>query len=162
MGQSRNVSPWSLARFYQRLSAPMRARIISLALFLGTGTVLAIAMWLTPAPEGHGTHLQLGLYQCTFLTATGYPCPVCGATTTFTLWAHLHPLLGIINQPFASALFLLTAGTFGVSTVELVSPRGRWDKILHFVDVYELRLAVGFLVLMCGSWLYKTWLMGLL
>ena len=32
-----------------------------------------------------GTHQQLGLPPCNFVTLTGYPCPACGMTTSFAL-----------------------------------------------------------------------------
>ena len=124
--------------------------------------MLGTALWLTPDPAGHGTHMQLGLDDCSILTATGYPCPMCGATTTFTLWAHLMPVQGVVNQPFASLLFLMTLGTFAVSLVELADPRGRWNRVLHWLGPYEVPLSVLFLGFMAASWVYKTWLMGLL
>jgi hypothetical protein len=48
--------------------------------------LLAIAAALRPSPMGYGTHEQLGLPPCTFLTLFGRPCPTCGMTTA---WAHL-------------------------------------------------------------------------
>ncbi|MCA9610613.1 MAG: hypothetical protein KC619_33690, partial [Myxococcales bacterium] len=44
-------------------------------LFSGPLAVLVTAAMLTPSPEGHGTHTQLGLPPCGFLVYTGYPCP---------------------------------------------------------------------------------------
>ncbi|MEZ4321348.1 MAG: DUF2752 domain-containing protein [Myxococcota bacterium] len=154
------VSGGVLARI--RASVPDRVlnRVIAITLTLGTGAILGTALWLEASPNGHGTHLQLGLNQCSFLMATGWPCPMCGATTTFTLWAHLHPLQGIVNQPFASLLFLMTVVTFAVSLVESVDPRGRWNRIIARLEPFELPLALGFLALMGISWIYKIWLMG--
>jgi hypothetical protein len=142
------------------LGKPWVARLLSLTLVLATGTVIAIALWLEPADQGHGTHRQLGLNGCSFLTASGYPCPMCGATTTFTLWAHLDPIRGIVNQPFASLLFLMTLGTLGLSLVELVDPRDRWRRLLSTLAPYEGRLATAFLAIMGLSWIYKIWLMA--
>ena len=48
-------------------------RAIGLLIGLPCATVLGIAMWLTPAPAGFGTHMQLGLGGCTMLTLTGWP-----------------------------------------------------------------------------------------
>lgn len=151
-----------LKRFQERIPARVLRRGMSGVLVLGTGLVLAIALWLEPSVEGHGTHTQLGLNSCTILSATGLPCPMCGATTTFALWAHLRPIAAFVNQPFASLLFWMTASTFAVSVVEVVDPRGRWGRILSRLQPWEGYLATAFLVLMGGSWLYKTWLMGLL
>ena len=38
---------------------------------------------LEPDPRGFGTHTQLGLRPCAFLTATGRLCPSCGMTTSY-------------------------------------------------------------------------------
>lgn len=151
-----------LARIRERVPESVLRRVLSAVLLVGTGSVLAIAAWLEPSTAGHGTHTQLGLSSCSILMATGLPCPMCGATTTFSLWAHFRPIAAMVNQPFASLLFWMTAGTFAVSLVEVVDPRGRWEHILGRLAPWEAYLATGFLALMASSWLYKTWLMDLL
>lgn len=147
-------------RFDAWLRRPRVARAVSAFLALGTGTVLGIAAWLTPSAEGHGTHLQLGLSTCSFLQLTGQPCPMCGATTTFTLMAHLRPIDAFINQPFAAGLFLLTVAVFAVSFVEAIDPRGRWGRITDRLAPYEGLLATLFLGAMGLGWAYKAVLMA--
>jgi len=137
-------------------------RALSLALAVGTGVVLALSAWLEPSPDGHGTHLQLGLGTCTFLQLTDVPCPMCGATTTFALMAHLRIAEAIANQPFAVLLFLMTVGVFAVSAAEVVQPRGRWGKLLRPLEPYEGWLASAFLAFMGVAWLYKIVRMGAL
>ena len=149
-----------LAAIRDRVSSRTLSRVLSLFLVLGTGGVLATALWLEPAVAGHGTHTQLGLNSCSILMATGYPCPMCGATTTFTLWAHLRPIQAIVNQPFASLLFWMTVSTFAIGVAELVDPRDRWQRLIRRLGPYEARLAIGFLGSMGLSWIYKIWLMG--
>ena len=130
-------------------------RAASLAIALPTGAILAAARWVTPSPLGHSTHLQLGLGRCTFLSLTGYPCPMCGMTTTFAYMAHLDPLHAIVTQPFGVLLFLGTAGLFGIAVAELLQPRGRWRRLLGALAAYEAYLSIGFLVLMGLGWVYK-------
>lgn len=124
---------------------------------LGTGTtlLLAVSAWLQPSANGHGTHTQLGLAPCTFLGMTGLPCPMCGATTTFALWADGRPLDGLINHPFASLLFVGTAAVSAVAWSEALAPRGRWQKLGDAIAPYELRLLSVFLGLMAASWAYS-------
>lgn len=133
-------------------------RGLSALVAIGSGVVLAIAARLDPSPLGHSTHMQLGLAGCTFMTLTGHPCPMCGATTTFALLADLRLVEGLLNQPFAALLFIMTVGAFAVGTVEAIHPIGRWRRILALAAPYELRLASGFLTFMGISWLYKLWL----
>ena len=123
------------------------------------GAVLVLAALLEPAAAGHGTHTQLGLGSCSFLSATGVPCPMCGATTSFSLMAHLRPLEALVNQPFATLLFVATAGAFGVSVSEVVDPRARWSRLANLAGPWESSLAMAFLVLMTAGWAYKAWLM---
>ena len=60
------------------------------ALIIVSGLTLAglllTARMLTPAEQRMGTHQQLGLPECGFITMFGKPCPSCGMTTS---WAHL-------------------------------------------------------------------------
>jgi Protein of unknown function (DUF2752) len=46
-------------------------------------TLLLLALWLQPNPNGFGTHQQLGLPPCTFQFWFDIPCPSCGGTTAF-------------------------------------------------------------------------------
>lgn len=135
------------------------SRVLSAAIVLSFGAVFTLSALLVPSPNGHGTHLQLGLGPCTFLTLTGWPCPMCGATTSFTLMAHLSPIQAALNQPFASALFLLCAWIFAVAFAELVDPRARWTAILDWLEPRETWLAAGFLGAMGAGWFYKIALM---
>jgi hypothetical protein len=49
----------------------------------GLAGLLVLARRLDPDPRGFGTHTQMGLKQCAYLTATGRLCPTCGMTTAF-------------------------------------------------------------------------------
>lgn len=148
-------------RALELLRRPWVTRTISLGLAAGIGAVFTLASLLVPSPDGHGTHLQLGLGQCTFLAMTGWPCPMCGATTTFTLLAHLRPVDGLVNQPFAALLFAISAVVFGIAISEAVDPRGRWGRLSRWLEPRETLLAGGFLVFMALSWAYKAATMGL-
>ena len=142
------------------LDPAIAVRLASAAVAIGTGTVLGLAIWLEPSAAGHGTHLQLGLGECSFLTLTGQPCPMCGATTTFALMGDLRVVAALINQPFATLLFLLTAGAFGISVAEVVQPRRRWGRLLDWIEPWEGRLAAGFLTFMGVAWIWKIYAMS--
>ena len=128
--------------WFARLSSAVQDRLIGLILFLPTGTVLGIALYLTPNPAGMGTHRQLGLGGCAVLTMTGFPCPMCGMTTTFTHLAHLHLIEGTLNQPFGLFLFLATVLGAAVGLLDLIRPAGRWRRVLGWIERRETALAV--------------------
>jgi hypothetical protein len=60
-----------------------RARCSLLAAAAALAGILVLARMLVPDPRGFGTHTQLGLTPCGFLTMTGRLCPTCGMTTAF-------------------------------------------------------------------------------
>ncbi|MBA4032016.1 MAG: hypothetical protein C0478_14155 [Planctomyces sp.] len=69
------------------LPAVHRMLLLMVAVFLMCG--FGVAAFLTPSPAGSGTHQQLGLPPCFFMTVTGYPCPACGMTTCFAHFVRL-------------------------------------------------------------------------
>jgi hypothetical protein len=121
----------------------------------GASGVLAVARALDPSPLGHGTHLQLGLPPCTFLALTGVPCPLCGATTTFSLLAHGRVGDGVANQPFAALLFLMTASLAAVAWLEAAAPRGRWRRLESVVERADPWAPGAFVLLLMLGWTYK-------
>jgi hypothetical protein len=72
---------------------------------VGALPLLTAALLLTPSPKGMGTHQQLGLPPCTFLYLTGFPCPFCGMTTSWTHAAHGQVFESIRAQPMGFAFF---------------------------------------------------------
>ncbi|MBX7169090.1 MAG: DUF2752 domain-containing protein [Pirellulales bacterium] len=91
---------------------------------LGLLALLCVAAWLTPNARGLGTHQQLGLPPCTFLTLFGQRCPACGMTTA---WAHA------VRGQFAAAAaanlggtLLAVAAALGAPWLLAVALRGRW------------------------------------
>lgn len=130
-------------------------RLTSLAVAGGALSVLAVSAWLEPDPAGHGTHQQLGLSPCTFLTLTGLPCPMCGATTTFALMAHGRVLDGVANHPVAALLFVVCLFTVGVAGAEALAPRGRWDTLVRVLESRQLRLSALFMVAIMAGWTYS-------
>ena len=142
-------------RWWRARSNAAQDRPVGAVLALPTGAVLGIAGWLTPAAEGVGTHKQLGLGGCTVLSLTGYPCPMCGMTTTFTHMAHLSPLDALVTQPFGVVLFLATLSLFVIGAADLIAARGLWRRLLAWVDRHEVRLAAGLLGGLGAGWIYK-------
>ena len=63
------------------LGWPIRSLLVVAA--AGLAGLLILARTLEPDPRGFGTHTQLGLRPCAFLTATGRLCPTCGMTTSY-------------------------------------------------------------------------------
>ncbi len=147
-------------RAWTRLSLPLRDRLIAGFLGLPAWVVLGVAATLDADPLGHGTHKQLGLGTCTILAMTGWPCPMCGMTTTFTHMAHGSPIEAVLTQPFGVLLFLLTLATAVLSLVELVRPHQRFLRIWSWVEQRETAIAGGLMLGLLLGWIYKLVEMG--
>jgi hypothetical protein len=130
-------------------------RAISLVLLIPSATVLGFAAWLKPVAAGVGTHQQLGLGTCTMLQLTGYPCPMCGMTTTFSLAMHGRLLDALLCQPFGLALFLVTIATALASLLEFVTPRRRWRRFWDWLGLKEGWIAGALLLGLLVGWIYK-------
>ncbi len=129
-------------------------------LVCGTAPILGLAAWLEADPAGVGTHKQLGLGGCTVLTMTGWPCPMCGMTTTFTHMGHGHLFDAVATQPFGVVLYLITLGGFVVGLGALAG-RMWWRSLAEVTLKYEVQIAAGILLGMTAGWVYKCASMGL-
>jgi hypothetical protein len=63
------------------LGWPKRCALLVAA--TGLAGLFVLARRLDPDPRGFGTHTQIGLRECAYLTTTGRLCPTCGMTTAF-------------------------------------------------------------------------------
>lgn len=118
------------------------------------GVVVAAACWallllgtsLRPRPSGLGTHEQLGLPGCSFLARTGFPCPSCGLTTSFSAAAQGRWGAALKAQPFGVAIYLavLVLGAAGMG--ELICG----DGILETIPVRFWWIWVGLAGMLAG------------
>ncbi len=127
-----------------------QARYLSLLGFASAALILA--RLLSPSPRGVGTHEQLGLPPCFFLTLTGLPCPSCGLTTSFAHAARWHLYEALVAQPFGLLAFFLTILLIPL-TCFLIYRRVPWQRLLqaHAADWVMYTLLVLYLL----SWGYK-------
>jgi hypothetical protein len=129
--------------------------------------LLGIAAWLSPSPDGFGTHRQLvvpflgqgdkgQLPPCSFLVMTGKPCPSCGMTTS---WANL-----MEGRLWASARANVAGMSLGICALVagpwmLVSGlRGRWwiglphERMILFIGLALFALTFGNWVVRLLTW----------
>ncbi|MFM8393028.1 MAG: DUF2752 domain-containing protein [Acidobacteriota bacterium] len=119
---------------------------------------MLLARWLTPSPRGVGTHQQLGLPACPFLSMTGLPCPVCGMTTSLALAVRGEWRSSVEAQPFGLLLFV---GGLALAMMALAS---LWRRI-DLIDLIRSRPGIIFVytltILFILSWCYKIASMNL-
>lgn len=91
-----------------RLS-PSGRRLIALAILAVTSAVLSVALLVSPAEAGLGTHRQLNLPECGWITVADLPCFTCGMTTSFAHAVRGNLLASMLAQPAGFLLAILTA-----------------------------------------------------
>lgn len=148
----RAVPPAPIA--FRPIGAPPSTRIVAAILALVALAVLITAALIRPDPSGMGTHRQLGLPACGWLASTGYPCPTCGMTTSFSAAANAKPLAAFVAQPFGAMFALATAVFFwGALHIAMFGS--------NLARAFERLLAPRYLwptgALFLAAWLYKCW-----
>lgn len=128
-----------------------RTRRSAFGFGLAVVVLVVLGRWLAPSPAGHGTHTQLGLPPCTLMYFFDFPCPLCGATTAFSLAAHGRYIQALLTHPFGAlvfaALLLAAIVCFAVSATGF-APSFTMDHVP--------RWAWQLVVVLAGlSWLYK-------
>ena len=127
-------------------------QLVAVGVLMAASALLAVAHRLTPSASGFGTHTQLGLPPCIFLSLTHLPCPSCGLTTCFA-WAVRGEFgKAFLANPFGIVAFLLTAATIPTAIVLL------WRRISfrtitesdHFCKALYAVTALYFL-----NWIFK-------
>lgn len=90
----------------------------------GLALLLVISACLRPENRGYGTHQQLGLPPCTFMTLFGRPCPSCGMTTSWARLMHAQPLRAV--QTNAGGALLAIVALVSAPWMLASSVTGRW------------------------------------
>ena len=134
----------------QRASVP--SRIGAFCVAAGAFAVLAAASSLTPSPQGHATHLALGLPPCGWVVSFGRPCPTCGMTTAFAHVAHGQLLAALVTQPFGAVL----ACVIGVAGWGALHVAATGSMLGHAAArVFSRRVVWSLVAFFVASWIYK-------
>jgi hypothetical protein len=112
--------------------------------------VLAIARVLEPDPSGTGTHLQLGLPPCAFLSLSGLPCPTCGLTTSFAYMARLEITHAFAVHAIGPLLFTLTLASvplcaWGCATAHPLGGAIKRLRLMRLAAIIAAAVAVSWL-----------------
>ena len=122
--------------------------------FLCSGLVLALSFYLVPDPHGFGTHRQLGLSSCTFMTLMNYPCPMCGMTTSFALMSRFQILRALETQPFGVFLYFINLGIMILAVMSLLKKK-KYVEVLSWMVLNENTILRTMFLGLLGGWVYK-------
>lgn len=116
---------------------------------------LLVAAWLRPSPLGFGTHRQLGLPPCTFVSLFGIRCPSCGMTTA---WSHA------VRGHWLRAAECNTGGAVLAALAMSVGPwllaaaaRGKWFLVGPPPEWAMAALGLGFLAITFIDWFVRLY-----
>ncbi len=127
-------------------------RVLMMLAASGILAVMGIAIWLTPSPQGFGTHQQLGLPECTFRRLVGISCPHCGMTTSFCWFVRGAWSRSYQANPAGLVLALGCVGLLPWSV--MVSVKGRWIGIESPGTTF-LYGSAGWLLLSLVIWFFR-------
>lgn len=136
----------------------LSTRIWPFFLFSASFVILVLAYMLEPDSSGVGTHQQLGLEPCGFLSSFEIPCMMCGMTTSFSLYMHVQIWEGVLNQPFSLILFGGTLYTCCLSLLDLLNPRARVSRFLDLIQNANRTWYAFALMLFLAAWLFKIFI----
>lgn len=129
--------------------AVSRTAVAGYAIWFGAWLAITIVGFLlTPHPDGHGTHRQLGFPPCPSVLFFQRPCPGCGLTTSWTAMLHGDLASAFGAHPFGPILYL-------GFTVSAVFCFWAWigRRSLAYPPLLN-RLLLGFIVIFLG---FSTW-----
>ncbi len=127
-------------------------RLIGVGVALCTASILGVAAYLKPSPEGLGTHTQLYMPECGWIMLMDLPCPTCGMTTAFAHAAEGHLVASLAAQPLGGILAIATAiallsGLYVAATASQVA--------VLFGRLCTRRAAWILSAVAVGAWIYK-------
>lgn len=141
---------------------PLSQRLAAVFVAMACLAVLCIAAWLTPSPEGFGTHEQLrtrsgwGLQACSWLALTGRPCMTCGMTTSFAHAAEGDLVSSFQAQPMGTVLAVVCSMAFWISAHVAAYGSNLGAAVASRMGKRTLWIALS---LLAAAWVYKlvTW-----
>lgn len=123
-----------------------------LLLPMGFLAATVLAAFLSPSPDGWGTHQALGLPPCLFHYLTGWLCPSCGLTTSFTHLIHGHVEAAFRTHPLGPVLYLAWGLTGFLACLEFF---GRQTPLGKFFRGQFAPWAYGALAVYLGTWGFR-------
>lgn len=112
-----------------------------------------VATMLSPSEKGLGTHQQLMLPECGWITIFDLPCPTCGMTTAFSHAANGNLPASFLTQPLGALLALATAIAF-LSGMFVAFTGSRIGSMFGRLWTYRTGWIIAGLVVV--SWGYKV------
>lgn len=135
-----------------QFGTPAARRIIALTVAIACVIVLSVALALSPAEAGVGTHEQLNLPPCGWIAMMEFPCMTCGMTTAFSHAVRGEFLASLLAQPLGFLLAMATGMTMLVA-MHVTMTGSNPSMLLGRLCNRWMLFGVG--VIFIGAWLFK-------
>jgi hypothetical protein len=132
--------------------APLQDRLLAAAGAAACIALLLVAAALTPSDEGLGTHTDLGMPECGWITAFEKPCLTCGMTTSFSHAADGQFLAAAAAQP-AGALLAVAAAAGFWTCLHAALFGSRIARL--FATLWRPRFIIAGAAILLLAWFYK-------
>ena len=107
----------------------LAVRIRGLVVAAPIVAIVAVAAWLQPDERGMRTHEQLHMRACNYVSTTGWPCPTCGLTTSFSALAHGQVGLAFQAHAFGPVLAAAMVAILALAMAELLTGRAFLSRL---------------------------------
>lgn len=134
------------------LRLSMGGRVVAATVAAAAATPLAVAWRLEPDSAGVGTHQQLGLPACGWMSGMNLPCPSCGMTTSFSLAVRGELLAAMQAQPMGALLALAAAVAVVVAGFTAATGSRSYELLGSLLGGRAVWVG---LVLAALAWVYK-------
>lgn len=131
--------------------AGVALRAASGAVTLAIWSLLLLGSILRPDARGLGTHEQLGFPECGFYERTGWPCPTCGMTTSFSYLMHGDIVKAFLVQP-AGAVTALAAIVMSLFLFDEALTGAPWHLRLMGMNIKLLFIIYCIMILSGWMW----------
>ncbi len=128
-----------------------RLRFRACIVLAGVIALLGVAIYLDPVRLEHTNNGYSFLKPCGFLHSTGYPCPTCFMTRSFSYMMHGHILRSFLIQPFG-ALLCLSVIYLGYGSVRVLITGKPWRPI--WSGISRKWIIIGLIIAFLGAWIF--------
>lgn len=133
-------------------TSPHARRVIATVVASFCAALLSVALFVSPASAGIGTHEQLNLPSCGWITLMDLPCVTCGMTTSFSHAVRGSFLQSFLTQPLG---FLLAMGTAMTMLIASYVAMTGSQVTRMFAGLWTPRMLWLLVAVAAGSWLFK-------
>ena len=129
----------------------IKSRLIVFIIAILFWAVLVVAWNVNPAPDGYGSHQQIGIPKCQWIKESNTPCPTCGMTTAYSLTVRGRLISAIITQPAGTILAITHIFLTGLFSI--IAVRGKYPVYFTaWANYNTIRIIIIYVIIILIGW----------